>query len=395
MTTFQSAAMPVPPLRRIHWGALALAVVAAGAIFTVIAGEGRRPVLFAIGLALGFSLYHSSFSFTGAYRRVFTDRDMTGVVAQLLMLALAMLLFAPILAQGQAFGRGVGGALAPVSVSVGIGAFLFGMGMQIAGACASGTLFTVGGRSPRMIIVLIFFSLGTFWGSLDLAWWGQLPGLGVVSLGDWLGWEIALPLQLGLLGGIYLLLRSFGCRVRLSLWSRDEKGIWRYLFGVWPLLAGAMALALLNWATLLTAGHPWSITWAFTLWGAKMARFAGWDPASSGFWSGGFQEAALNGSLLADTTSLMSIGIIIGALFASALAGRRGSRLALRPAPMLTAIIGGLMMGYGARLAYGCNIGAFFSGVASGSLHGWLWIAAAFPGAYVGLRLRRLLRLGD
>lgn len=46
-------------------------------------------------------------------------------------------------------------------------------------------------------------------------------------------------------------------------------------------------------------------------------------------------------------------------------------------------------MGYGARIAYGCNVGAFFSGIASTSLHGWLWIAAALPGSWVGLQLMR------
>jgi uncharacterized membrane protein YedE/YeeE len=51
------------------------------------------------------------------------------------------------------------------------------------------------------------------------------------------------------------------------------------------------------------------------------------------------------------------------------------------------------MMGYGARLAYGCNIGAFFSGIASSSLHGWVWIAAAALGTVVGIRLRPLFRL--
>ena len=30
-------------------------------------------------------------------------------------------------------------------------------------------------------------------------------------------------------------------------------------------------------------------------------------------------------------------------------------------------------MGYGARIAFGCNIGAYFGGIASFSLHGWLW----------------------
>ena len=51
------------------------------------------------------------------------------------------------------------------------------------------------------------------------------------------------------------------------------------------------------------------------------------------------------------------------------------------------------MLGYGARLAYGCNIGAFFSGVASGSLHGWVWIVMAAAGTVVGVRLRPLFGL--
>ena len=45
-------------------------------------------------------------------------------------------------------------------------------------------------------------------------------------------------------------------------------------------------------------------------------------------------------------------------------------------------------MGYGARLAFGCNVGAYFSGIASGSLHGWLWFLAALVGSYLGTRLR-------
>ncbi len=59
------------------------------------------------------------------------------------------------------------------------------------------------------------------------------------------------------------------------------------------------------------------------------------------------------------------------------------------------AIAGGLLLGYGARLAYGCNIGAFFSGVASTSLHGWVWIVAAVLGNVIGVRLRPLFRLAE
>ena len=56
----------------------------------------------------------------------------------------------------------------------------------------------------------------------------------------------------------------------------------------------------------------------------------------------------------------------------------------------MAAAIGGLLLGYGARLAFGCNIGAYFGGIASGSLHGWLWLVAAFAGNMLGVRLRPL-----
>ena len=85
---------------------LAAFVVAAG-LFIHLAGSGfKLPALFSIGIGMGVALYHAAFGFTGAYRRVFTEKDISGVTAQLVMLAAAMLLFAPVLAQGQVFGYG-------------------------------------------------------------------------------------------------------------------------------------------------------------------------------------------------------------------------------------------------------------------------------------------------
>lgn len=125
------------------------------------------------GLFLGLTLYHASFGFASAYRRMIVARDMRGVQAQLLLLALTSVLFAPVLASGSALGQTVGGAWAPVSVSVVAGAFLFGVGMQLAGGCGSGTLYTVGGGSLRMLVVLVVLGAacaGSFWASLHMGW---------------------------------------------------------------------------------------------------------------------------------------------------------------------------------------------------------------------------------
>ncbi|MGF1672202.1 MAG: YeeE/YedE thiosulfate transporter family protein [Rivularia sp. (in: cyanobacteria)] len=47
----------------------------------------------------------------------------------------------------------------------------------------------------------------------------------------------------------------------------------------------------------------------------------------------------------------------------------------------------------GAFNAFGCNVNAFFGGIASTSLHGWVWIICALIGSAVGIGLSPLFRL--
>ena len=93
-------------------------------------------------------------------------------------------------------------------------------------------------------------------------------------------------------------------------------------------------------------------------------------------------------SVLRDATSVMNFGIIFGAMIAAGLAARFRPKMALSRRELATAIFGGLLMGYGARLAYGCNIGAYFGGIVSGSLHGWFWLVFAYIGSALALRLK-------
>lgn len=246
--------------------------------------------------------------------------------------------------------------------------------MQLAGGCGSGTLYTAGGGSPRMLAALAAFCAGSFWASLHMGGWQALPETGEIVLGEALGWGTAAVLQGLTLLGLWVVLRR---------WDSS-----RGAAGLDPLLAGGLLLALLNFATLVLAGHPWTITWAFTLWGAKAAAVAGWQPAGNAFWTAPFQAEALSSSVFGDVTSLMDFGILLGAALAAAMSGRFAPQWRIPPRSLAAALIGGLLMGYGARIAFGCNIGAFFSGVASTSLHGWLWFAMALAGSWLGVRLR-------
>ncbi len=376
-----------------------LTIVGLFAISLVLQHEfaTRQALLFLIAIGMGVTLYHAAFGFTGGWRRFIRERRGAGVRAQLLLLAASSMLFFPVL--GRLFpDLQVGGAVAPAGVSVLAGAFVFGVGMQLGGGCGSGTLFTVGGGNVRMLITLAFFVVGSVIGTAHLHWWTALPSLGNVSLIESLTWIPGLLVQLFVLAMLYALVRKLEQRRHgdiQTLGSDTPRGsfVERLISGPWPLWWGVIGLAVLNLLTLLVAGHPWSITFAFGLWGAKIWSALGGEVSTWPYWSSGYPAQALSQSVLADTTSVMDFGIILGAVLAAGLAGKFAPASRLRANGALAAILGGLLLGYGARLAFGCNIGALLSGIASGSLHGWLWLIAGFTGGILGVRMRTVLGL--
>lgn len=348
----------------------------------------RRGLLVVVGGLLGVALYHASFGFTSAWRVFVFERRGAGLQAQLVMLAVAVTIFFPLLAAEEFFGQPVRGFVSPVGWAVAVGAFLFGIGMQLGGGCASGTLFTVGGGNTRMVLTLGAFVTGSLLATFHLPWWHEQPNLGAISLVQELGWLTAWGLNLAAFALLFAIVGKLSTRETRSLFGSDKPYHW--LRGPWPLFWGAIALALLNAATLLLAGRPWGITGAFSNWGGHAVSGLGINLSGFRYWA----EYDFGRSLLSDVTTTMNVAIILGAMASAGLAGKfqPGWRLSWRG--VLTAILGGLLMGYGGRVAFGCNIGSFFSGVASGSLHGWLWLACGFTGSIVGTYVRKWFRDG-
>jgi len=384
----------IPNQSRIDKSALTLgmSLLICGLTFLFINYSVKHFLLLIIGFGLGVSLYHAAFGFTGSWRNFILERNGNGVRSQLLAIGLAILLILPFLGSESLFGNNIVGALGPISVSVIIGSFLFGLGMQLGGGCGSGTLFTIGGGNSRMLITLIFFILGSLLGTLHLPWWLSLPSLGTISLSTYMNTMQTIITQwivLGFIAWVTIYFEKQHHQNISKIYTKLDKSIIRvFLQGRWPLLWGAVALALLNMFTLFVAGHPWSVTFAFGLWGAKVATLLGVDVAQWEYWTWAYPSRALHQSILNDSVSLTNIGLILGAFIASSLSGKGSSIIKISLRSSLAAILGGILMGYGARLAFGCNIGALFSGIASGSLHGWLWFGFAFLGSYFGVKLR-------
>jgi uncharacterized membrane protein YedE/YeeE len=350
-----------------------------------------QGALFLVGGALGIALYHAAFGFTSAWRVFIMDGRGRGLRVQMILLAIAVVLFFPFLASGTLFGHEVKGSVSPAGIGVIVGAFMFGIGMQLGGGCASGTLFTAGGGNARMLVTLLFFVIGSVLGTVNFDWWVSLPALPPTSLVTTFGAAGGIAVSLAIfavIAGITVLVEKRWHGTLEKEPPAPRHGLARLLRGPWPLVIGAVALALLNFATLSIAGRPWGITSAFALWGAKGAQLVGFDPTAWAYWQSPGNAKALADSVFADVTSVMDFGIIAGAMLASSLAGRFAPSWDIPLRSVLAAVIGGLLLGYGARIAYGCNIGAYFSGIASGSVHGYLWAVAAFAGNVIGVKLR-------
>lgn len=370
---------------------LAALGITAGAIYLHSAVSWRQASLFLVGVFAGIVLYHAAFGFTSSWRVFISDRRGAGLRAQMLMLAATCVVFFPLLASGSAFGQPLRGSVSPAGIPVIAGAFIFGVGMQLGGGCASGTLYTAGGGSVRMVVTLGAFILGSVIGTAHAPWWSGQPSWAATSL----------VTLYGPIGGLAVSLAAFAAiaYATVVLEQRRHGRLFeagktpRWLRGPWPLVAGAIGLAVVNIATLLIAGRPWGVTSAFALWGAKVASQLGIAVHSWPYWTTPAQKAALEASVMHDVTSVMNFGIIMGALLASFLAGRFAPVWRMPARSLAAAIIGGLLLGYGARVAFGCNIGAYFSGIASGSLHGWLWLPAAFAGSMLGTKMRPMFGL--
>ena len=379
--------LPRPVNSRVLASGLAITVVLA--LYLMQTFGWRQAALFLVGTGAGVVLYHAAFGFTSAWRNAVHTGRTAGLRSQLVMLAMTALVFLPLLAQGELWGTELNGSVRPLSLAVVAGAFLFGLGMQLGSGCASGTLFTAGGGSARMVVTLAAFIAGSALGAFHRpAWDAAMPSLGAVSLQGELGTAGGLAVTFVLLATIWIAAARYerqrhgetapiGFPLTGAAWLR----------GPWPLVAGALGLAAVNVATLGLAGRPWGITSGFALWGSKAAAALGVDVASWPYWQGA-AGSALEASVFRDITSVMNFGIILGAFMAAGLAGRFAPTWRIPRRSLFAAVLGGLLLGYGARIAYGCNIGAFFSGVSSSSLHGWVWLAAGFAGSGLGTRLR-------
>jgi len=161
----------------------------------------------------------------------------------------------------------------------------------------------------------------------------------------------------------------------------------KWLKNSWSYTTGAILLSIFQIITLLITRETWGISAAFANWGGWIFEAFGGDVSDWLYFDLDNVKPLFEAGFLKDPKSIRNLGIIVGALLSTLLASQFKFRKIKSKKQIISAAIGGLLMGYGARLASGCNIGALYSGIASLSLSGWVFGVFIFIGAIIGSKL--------
>jgi len=391
-----------------------LAVVLALWILVALSvSRGDLATYWAFGIAFGVILQRSRLCFASAFRDLFLMRDGGNLRAILTGLAVASLGFA--LIQARAVPTPTAGALPdqahlmPVSAQFIVGGLLFGVGMVLAGGCVSGTMYRIGEGYVGSMVAMVGILAGLVVATQHWNWWWQtfsaqaptvwLPGL--------FGYGGAILATLVLLGIFYLaslwwelragprpsFLPKRAAEVPPSSVSEWLTQRYRALFGRgWPFVVGVVALAVLDVFVYLF-DHPLGVTGELSNWANRAAALGGLAaPTLLG-------ASNLAGCLLVfdpnaspvSTGTMLDGGLIVGSFIAALYANEFKLRVPRQPVRYVQSVGGGVLMGYGAGIAAGCTIGAFFSAIPSLGLNGWIFGLALFVGAGLGVQIIKRL----
>lgn len=380
--------------RQSYWAMLVLAITV---IAVVMLGSvnPEASVTSTFGFVFGYILQRSRFCFAAAFRDVFMIRNTAVSRAVLLLLILTSFGFALVqLVSGDALPGG--GIIYPVGIHTAVGGIIFGFGMVIAGSCVTGCLMRMGEGYLMQWLTFLGLLLGSALGAWNLGWWGpiSIERSPVIFLPEKLGWPAALLSYAAAITLLYFLATWYERGSLKSLfpsnWGKISvpalvRGTLQTILGSrnWSYTLGAVALALTGTLTLYFWGKPAAITGGLT-------HFVGWISLRIGLspfeWYY-FEELIYFESrriFLEHPLLYLAAALVVGSFFASLLHREFKIRRVKSYKFVISALVGGTMLGYSSRVAMGCNFGGFWSGLGSFSLHGWVFGFFILVGAYFG-----------
>lgn len=387
--------------------------VAVSIIFAVLAlavvmsrTEAILAPLWLLGVMAGFTLQRSHFCFASAFRDLFLfggSRIMKGIIVALGIATIGFAINMYSQVPFPSFGVVPPQAnVMPAGFSTIIGGLMFGFGMVVSGGCVSGSLYRMaeGYVGSWVTVGGILIGLGLL--SQTWNWWWDvlISHESKLWLPSTFGYGAGVALTLGVLLVLFLFLLWRESRLGISTPNKQNEQepddtfeqklstVWRMVFvRGWSAVVGGAVLGGIG--VLMYMVHmPWGVT-------GELARAANTvmavlnfaPPEPLGLSDLGGCSGLSDGTGLFTHTFAVTVGILPGALVGALFSREFKLRFPRSAKRYVQSLGGGVVMGYGAGLAIGCTVGAFFSSVASLSVSGWLFGLALAAGSFLGVQL--------
>lgn len=378
-------------------GILAAATVAAAWHLHGHEAFGRESSIAVLaGFILGLALQRGRYCYFCIIREAIEERDVRALLGLIASLAAgtvgAAVVFDAWIPDATAGHLPPAGNIGPVGWPLALGGLLFGLGMAFSGSCISAHLYRLAEGSLLSPLALAgavpgFMAGFACWNFVYLYGYHGAP---VIWLPAIAGFAPALALQLGILALSAWWLWHYWHRPAGAGEEAGPGGSWAHRLWRerWPAGWTALVVALVTTVMLLRA-EPIGVTSALGTQVRAAASVLGLLPERLE----GLDSFRGCGTSPRDTwlsvNALFVLALVAGAATASAAGGH--FRPQVPPAAhIVSALAGGVLLGFGAMIALGCTVGRLSGGVTALSLCGWIFAATMVAGIATGLRLRRV-----
>lgn len=350
----------------------------------------------ALGLALGFLMHRADYCVTAMFRDYFLFRDATLLRSLVLLMACSMLLF-ELARLGGLLTNYPFPLLGAPSLANAVGGAVVGVGMVLAGGCVFGTLYKLGSGSLLSGVAFVGMLAGSAaYADLHSVWaaFGEATAIP--------GAQITLPQSVGVAPPVVILPLLALAALYLGKWYRAD-GFRKpaVVDGFIQPGQAALLLAVLGLVSYLLVGMPLGITMSYAKLGgileglivpghiAELEYFN----AMPLQYTPPLADAAIQGGTGPglDAIAAIQYPLIVGIVLGAAISARRLGefRIYYRLPAMhyASALVGGTLVGLGARMTPGCNIWHLWGGIPILANQSLLFLFGMVPGAWLGSRL--------
>lgn len=395
--------MNLPVSRRLPT-AFTVAVLGGIVVVALLLGRGEavdtaRPVSLIIGAALGITFERGRFCFYCLFREAYEEqrtRPLNSIVTAIAVGAVGYaLLFGLYLPNPKGEGLPPAAHISPVSLPLVAGAFAFGIGMVLSGACISGHLYRIGQgylrAIPALLGALVGFGLGFFtWNTLYLEQVSESP---ILWLPRWIGYSGSL---------IVVLVVAAIAAVLFVRWDRTPPNTTNTTTAD----AGQSGfnhiremLLVRRWSPVATGAIVGAIGIAAYMRTTPLGVTSQLSTISRSYLDsrGALPEVLhgidmMRGCVALVTSTITNNGwLVIGFVLASLAVAVGGGRFALQRPTIgnsITALLGGVLLGWGSLTALGCTVGVLLSGTQAFAVSGVVFLVVCAAAVWVGVRLR-------